>query len=724
MKSLALVALIPTVALAQQFVRVDDAAGQNARELFIDTQVGVRYAVEFDALVKLLGDAPAEGGPGLLVELPTPWGDTQTFEVHASPIMEPGLAAKLPSTKTFTARGVDDRSAWGRFDVSNQGLRAMIRSETGAWYVDPAYVRDRDHVVSYYLRDYVMEKPSRALWACATHDEVGGAVPVDDGAGFDVSALLGPGVAIRQFRIAMSCMGEYGAYHSALMGNAPNAVDPMNAIVTNVNRVNAVFEADAGVRFVLVANNMNVVFFDAATDPFTPGGCESPSSDCSVQVMEANQSVVDGAIGSANYDVGHVLTRIPGGVANLSATCRADRKAKGASGIPRGGDNDPVGALVSVHELGHQFSAQHTFNGTRGRCAGNISAANAYEPGSGSTQMAYPGGCPVGDAAPSDNVAIFADPYFHGHNVGQITSFLTGTTSNCAQLLQTSNQIPFITSITPAVTVPPLTPFKLSATVSDDSPNVTYCFEHYDRGAGQPLTGTGSEDNGTSPLFRSFLPSSSNERTFPRMSVLLSGVADPAEELPSVASTTRKFRLTVRDNQGGVVIAPNILVNVAGTQPFSVTSVTRVGTQQLDVRWNVAGTNVAPFSVSNVRVTMSTDGGQTWPIVLTSNTLNDGAQVFTVPVQVAPDCRVRVEANGNVFFAVSSAFAFVPVCDSIDFNGNGVFPEDQDVTDFFRVLAGEPCGACADIDFNNDGVFPDDRDVTAFLTVLAGGGCW
>jgi hypothetical protein len=73
---------------------------------------------------------------------------------------------------------------------------------------------------------------------------------------------------------------------------------------------------------------------------------------------------------------------------------------------------------------------------------------------------------------------------------------------------------------------------------------------------------------------------------------------------------------------------------------------------------------------------------------------------------------------------VSSAFAFVPVCDSIDFNGNGVFPEDQDVTDFFRVLAGEPCGACADIDFNNDGVFPDDRDVTAFLTVLAGGGCW
>ncbi len=729
MRMLPIVVVCPVLAVvsvagAQQFTRLDAGADDGGKELFIDTQAGVKYAVEFDALTKLLGDAPGEGGPGLLVELPTPWGDTQTFEVHASPIMEAGLAEKLPGTMTFTARGVDDRSAWGRFDVSNQGLRAMIRSETGAWYIDPAFVRDRDHVVSYYLRDYVMENPARALWECGTHDDGGGVVPVDDGAGFDVSRVLGPGVAMRQFRIAMSCMGEYGAYHSTLMGNAPNAVDPMNAIVTNVNRVNTVFEADAGVRFVLVANNMSVVFFDAATDPFSAASCDTPSSDCSVQAMEANQSVLDGAIGTANYDVGHVLTRVPGGVANLNAACRADRKAKGASGIPRGGDNDPVGALVSVHELGHQFSAQHTFNGTRGRCAGNISANNAYEPGSGSTQMAYPGGCPVGDAAPTDNVAIFADPYFHGHNVGQITSFLTTVTASCAQLVQTSNQQPIITSITPTVTVPPMTAFTLRATVSDDSPNVTYCFEQYDRGVGQPLTGTGSADNGTSPLFRSFLPSASNARTFPRMSVLLNGEPDLTEEMPSVSGTTRKFRLTVRDNQGGVLIAPNINVNIAGTQAFAVTSVLQVAQEQLEVRWAVAGTNAAPFGVSSVRVTMSVDGGQTWSLTLANATANDGVEVFTVPGVVASDCRVRVEAVGNAFFAVSQAFAYRPLCDTIDFNNNGVFPEDQDVADFFRVLAGEQCAACSDIDFNNDSVFPDDLDVMAFFAVLAGGTCW
>ncbi|HLP84853.1 MAG TPA: hypothetical protein VK157_10940, partial [Phycisphaerales bacterium] len=64
-------------------------------------------------------------------------------------------------------------------------------------------------------------------------------------------------------------------------------------------------------------------------------------------------------------------------------------------------------------------------------------------------------------------------------------------------------------------------------------------------------------------------------------------------------------------------------------------------------------------------------------------------------------------------------------CDTIDFNGNQVFPEDQDVIDFFFVLAGGECptGTCQDIDFNNNGVFPEDQDVIDFFNVLAGGTC-
>jgi hypothetical protein len=69
------------------------------------------------------------------------------------------------------------------------------------------------------------------------------------------------------------------------------------------------------------------------------------------------------------------------------------------------------------------------------------------------------------------------------------------------------------------------------------------------------------------------------------------------------------------------------------------------------------------------------------------------------------------------------ALVTVGQCDCIDFNNNAVFPEDQDVIDFFDVLAGATCATCNDIDFNNNAVFPEDQDVIDFFNVLAGGPC-
>jgi hypothetical protein len=77
-------------------------------------------------------------------------------------------------------------------------------------------------------------------------------------------------------------------------------------------------------------------------------------------------------------------------------------------------------------------------------------------------------------------------------------------------------------------------------------------------------------------------------------------------------------------------------------------------------------------------------------------------------------------------FSITSVLGYTAPgsgCDSIDFNNNGVFPEDQDAIDFFDVLAGGECAACNDVDFNNNGVFPEDQDVVDFFNVLAGGEC-
>jgi hypothetical protein len=45
------------------------------------------------------------------------------------------------------------------------------------------------------------------------------------------------------------------------------------------------------------------------------------------------------------------------------------------------------------------------------------------------------------------------------------------------------------------------------------------------------------------------------------------------------------------------------------------------------------------------------------------------------------------------------------------------------VIDFFNVLAGAECETCRTIDINGNGVFPEDQDVIDFFTVLAGGPC-
>ena len=66
-----------------------------------------------------------------------------------------------------------------------------------------------------------------------------------------------------------------------------------------------------------------------------------------------------------------------------------------------------------------------------------------------------------------------------------------------------------------------------------------------------------------------------------------------------------------------------------------------------------------------------------------------------------------------------------PTCDSIDFNGDELFPDTQDIADFLLVFGGGACptAACGDIDFNNDGLFPDTQDIASLLSVFAGGEC-
>jgi hypothetical protein len=87
--------------------------------------------------------------------------------------------------------------------------------------------------------------------------------------------------------------------------------------------------------------------------------------------------------------------------------------------------------------------------------------------------------------------------------------------------------------------------------------------------------------------------------------------------------------------------------------------------------------------------------------------------------------RLTADCDNNGAPDMTGECGSTSICDPLDFNNDGVFPDDQDAIDFFEVLAGGGCstGNCNDIDFNNDLTFPDDRDIEAYFRILAGGSC-
>ncbi len=68
--------------------------------------------------------------------------------------------------------------------------------------------------------------------------------------------------------------------------------------------------------------------------------------------------------------------------------------------------------------------------------------------------------------------------------------------------------------------------------------------------------------------------------------------------------------------------------------------------------------------MQSVKITLSTDNGFTYPIILANNTPNDGFETVTIPGITSAGARIKVEAVGNVFFDVSFAFLITGTNDS------------------------------------------------------------
>ena len=592
------------------------------------------YRLDLDAFRQYFQGAPVLDDAtlrsiGYKVSIPMPDGTFGEFSVYRNHVVPDALHARYPEIMTFSGQGITDPHATVVFDFTYYGFHAMVMTPSGNFFIDPVTMGDKYHYLVYFKRDFITDKEFR----CTLEESSTVTPEINSGAEF-----RSVGSQLKTYRLAMAATGEYTAFHGGIVSLA------LSAIVTSVNRVSGIYERELAIRLTLIPNTDTLIFTNPNTDPYTNSNGGT--------MLGQNQTTVNAYSGGANYDIGHVFSTGGGGIAGLGVVCNFSNKARGVTGssAPVG---DPFDVDYVAHEIGHQYGGNHTFNAETGACSGNRAFTAAYEPGSGSTIMAYAGICS------GNNLQSNSDDYFHTKSFDEIITYTTtGFGGTCPQVAPTGNTPPVINPV-PTYVIPYLTPFRLTADAYDpDGDPLTYCWEQYNLGP----AGTWNNPSGNAPIFRSFKPVTSPVRLFPKLSNILNNNQTIGEVKPAYARTLN-FKLTVRDNRlngGGVTNNDTTFqVQVINTgQAFAVTSPNTVGVVWTGgttetVTWDVGGSDIAPVNTPLVNILLSTDGGQSFPVVLASQVPNNGSYDVQVPWVNTSTARIMVEGDGNIFFDIN-----------------------------------------------------------------------
>ena len=606
-----------------------------------------------------LSDVP---GNGQVIELPMADGTVKNFKVWSNHLMPEDLAAKYPELRTFTAEAVDNPGITAKLDFTVYGFHAMIFNGAAVSFIDPS-----DEGSTRYYMVHAKKNEARKfdeIPKCLVPGNKTSSEEAIKHLARKAAGRTSNGYMLRTYRLALACDHQYAQAATGLP--APTIAQALSKMTTTMNRVNGVYERELAVTMTFIANEDTLIWPTVTgsingPDPYTT--IDAKADSC----LTVNQIVCDARIGTAGYDIGHVFTTGAGGLSEVGVVCDPTLKAQSVAGQP-----NPVGDGFDIdyvsHEMGHEYGANHPFNNSIDNSCGNgnFYPSDAYEPGSGSTIMAYAGICYPDDLQPH------SDPYFHAVNLMEIQDYITTGGDGCAVKTPTNNKLVNLPSFKASYTIPFLTPFELTApNVTDsvaDSP-ITYCWEEWNLG----VADAGAEFKNThadGPIFRSYIPVQSPTRIFPKNAMVLTGILSNAgtenaegEKAPDVARYLT-FRLTMRDiYQGtGCFLIPDdtMHLDVINTgSGFAVTSqntdgISCSGNSTQQITWNVEGTNAAPINTANVDIFMSADGGNSWMYHI-GNFLNNGHALVTIP---NPDttvaaARIKVKGSGNVFFNVN-----------------------------------------------------------------------
>jgi hypothetical protein len=563
--------------------------------------------------------------PQPTLKLPLPTGEVLTFQLIETELLRANTSLRI---RNLSGPALENTACSANIVLTPTSLSAQIFSASGTYYLNSSPAAegrlhltfssdaDRSNISSRCLSDSgIAEQPLlRSQFAAQS-------------AGYQNVR--------RTYRLAPAATAEFTQFHGS---HDAARVE----VVTALSRASGIFERELGISFQLVEGFDRMIFTDPATDPYS-------SNEPSQQLLDQAQAAFDSIIGSANYDVGILLTRGLYGLAYFHSVCDPARKGASCVGLP-----EPAGDAFHVnlvtHELGHQFGAKHTFNSPDGPCAERRDGFTSFEPGTGSTLMSY-ASLPCGD----DSFQPRNDTYFHSESIKQILDFVNSGAASCGQTSPRDNTPPSINA-GPEYTIPARTPFALTATGSDpENDTVLYCWEQRDLGPARDLD---SPDDGLGPLFRSFAPTTNSTRMFPRLEKILEGTDSREERLPTVARTMR-FRVTARDSHNdGVVNWSDTQLQVIDTgAAFKITTHNSPQnlTNTIRLEWNIAGTTNSRISATNVQILLSTNCGQTFDITLAADTPNDGNEQLTLPSITSTNARVKIKPTNNIFFDINDA---------------------------------------------------------------------
>jgi hypothetical protein len=294
---------------------------------------------------------------------------------------------------------------------------------------------------------------------------------------------------------------------------------------------------------------------------------------------------------AASYDLGHALVGLDGGESDTGTVCSnaldADYLATHKAAAWSGGA-DADGAFANfLLVLGNQLGAPFRDN----RC----------------------GQCLA----------------FDGKSIERVRAWLASRGGRCAKKRLVTGMAPWIDpdSLAEPQLIPARTPFWLDARVEPGTPGRRLSFAW--------------DDISFEPLVRAEAPQPTSRRE------VVNSLPQGARDLD--------FRLTVRDNGGRQATrasADTRLRAIDTGRPFAIEPIdAATAGAPLGVRWDPAGTTLAPLSCHFLRATLSIDEGMSWQ-TLAEDVPNSGAAVLTVPGDALSDgARLRLACDWRPFFA-------------------------------------------------------------------------